>query len=51
MVVSRAEAKGQVRVIVDAASGGILSSVHQDFGSTPPDWWLHGLNSPPAGKQ
>ncbi len=40
-------AKGQVRVIVNATSGSVISSVHRDFGSgSTPDWWVKGLDTP-----
>ncbi len=51
VLVGAEQAKGQVRVIVDAASGDIVSSTHRDFGGTPPDWWLRGLDSPPPAKR
>ncbi len=42
------KAKGQVRVIVDATSGAVLSSTHRIFEGATPDWWVKGLDAPPA---
>ncbi len=51
MVGGGPQAKGQVRVVVDAATGAIVSSTHRDFGGVAPDWWLQGLNSPPPARR
>ncbi len=48
VLASASKAKGQVRVIVDATSGAVLSSTHRIFKGATPDWWVKGLDAPPA---
>ncbi len=45
---------GHVRVIVDAATGAVLDTKVSAFQwgvSATPDWWVKGLNAPPAEKK
>ncbi len=51
VLVGAGQAKGQVRVIVDATSGDIVSSVHRTFEGATPYWWVKGLDAPPAGRR
>ncbi len=48
VLVGASKAKGEVRVIVDATSGAVLSSTHRTFEGATPDWWVKGLDAPPA---
>ncbi len=48
VLVGAQQATGQVRVIVDATSGAIVSSMHRNFDGATPDWWVKGLDAAPA---
>ncbi len=51
--VTAPNARGHVRVIVDARSGAVLDTKVSSFqwGVTAPDWWVKGQNSPPSAKR